>query len=133
MQGAAATRVEEGFMLFLKSTSAPIAPGVFAVDIAAKPPGKTFMVYAAVDAINLPSGFIEAVEGIGFKQVFSKPYTHSDGKKIIDLHFQKNGTDIFDGWTSSEKESNLQKLDEILAGFNIKITPRVMSLAEAFR
>lgn len=120
-------------MLFLKSTSAPIAPGVFAVDVAAKPPGKTFMVYIAVDAVDTPSGFIQAVEGLGFKQVFTKPYTHHDGKKIVDIHFQKAGTDIFEGWTAAEKESNLQRLDEVLAGYNIKITPRVMSLAEAFR
>lgn len=119
-------------MLFLKSTSAPVAPGVFAVDVAAKPPGKTFMVYVAVDAANMPATFIEAVEGIGFKQVFSKPYIHHDGKKIVDLHFQKAGTDIFEGWTASEKESNLQKLDEVLGGFNIKVSPRVMSLAEAY-
>lgn len=120
-------------MLFLKSTSAPVAPGVFAVDVAAKPPGKTFMVYVAVDAVDLPSSFIEAVEGIGFKQVFSKPYTHHDGKKIVDLHFQKAGTDIFEGWTAAEKEANLQKLNEVMSGFNITINPRVMSLAEAFR
>jgi len=120
-------------MLFLKSTSAPVSPGVFAVDVAAKPPGKTYMVYAAVDAANMPAGFIEAVEGLGYKQVFTKPYTHHDGKKIVDIHFQKAGTDIFEGWTAAEKESNLQKLDEVFAGFNIKITPRVMSLAEAFR
>ncbi|HZW21016.1 hypothetical protein [Noviherbaspirillum sp.] len=120
-------------MLFLKSTSAPVAPGVFAVDIAAKPPGKTFMVYAAVDAADPPSGFIGAVEGLGFKQVFTKPYTHHDGRKVVDIHFQKPGTDIFEGWTAAEKESNLQQLGEVLAGFNITVAPRVMSLAEAFR
>ncbi|RZI40861.1 hypothetical protein EGT07_21425 [Herbaspirillum sp. HC18] len=120
-------------MLFLKSTSAPVAPGVFAIDVAAKPPGKTFMIYAAVDAVTLPADFIKAVEGMGFKQVLTKPYTHHDGKKIVDLHFQKAGTDIFDGWTAAEKEANLQKMEEVLGGFNIKFTPRVMSLAEAFR
>jgi hypothetical protein len=120
-------------MLFLKSTSAPVAPGVFAVDIAAKPPGKTFMIYVAVDPGSMPDSFIEAVEGIGFKQVLTKPYKHHDGTKIVDIHFQKAGTDIFEGWTAAEKESNLQKLDEVLSGFNIKVSPRVMSLAEAFR
>ena len=120
-------------MLFLKSTAAPVAPGVFTVDVAAKPPGKTFMIYAAVDAVNLPTTFIEAVEGMGFKQVHSKPYTHHDGKKIIDLHFQKVGTDIFDGWTGAEKDANLATMEQVFAGFNIKLTPRVMSLAEAFR
>ncbi|HJV82976.1 hypothetical protein [Noviherbaspirillum sp.] len=120
-------------MLFLKSTSAPVAPGVYAVDVAAKPPGKTFMIYVAVDASEPPAGFIEAVESMGFKQVLSKPYTHHDGKKIVDLHFQKTGTDIFDGWTDGEREANLKKMDEVFAGFNITIQPRVMSLAEAFR
>jgi hypothetical protein len=120
-------------MLFLKSTAAPVAPGVFTVDVAAKPPGKTFMIYAAVDAVSPPTTFIEAVEGMGFKQVHSKPYTHHDGKKIIDLHFQKVGTDIFEGWTAAEKDANLAAMEQVFGGFNIKITPRVMSLAEAFR
>lgn len=120
-------------MLFLKSTSAPIAPGVYAIDIAAKPPGKTFMIYAAVDAANLPAPFISAVEGLGFKQVHAAPYTHADGTKVVDLHFQKKGSDIFDGWTDAERAANLQAIDSVLGGFNIKATPRVMSLAEAFR
>lgn len=120
-------------MLFLKSTAAPVAPGVFTVDVAAKPPGRTFMIYVAVDALNLPAAFIEAIEGMGFRQVHSKPYTHHDGKKIIDLHFQKPGTDIFEGWTAAEKDANLEVMEKMFAGFNIKIHPRVMSLAEAFR
>jgi len=70
---------------------------------------------------------------MGFKQVFSKPYTHHDGKKIVDLHFQKAGTDIFDGWTAAEKDANLQTMEEVFSSFNIKCTPRVMTLAEAFR
>ncbi len=120
-------------MLFLKSTAAPVAPGVYTVDVAAKPPGKTFMIYAAVDAANLPADFISAVEGMGFKQVHTKAYTHHDGKKIVDLHFQKAGTDIFEGWTSTEKDANLAQMEQVLGGFNIKLAPRVMSLAEAFR
>lgn len=120
-------------MLFLKSTAAPVAPGVFTVDIAAKPPGKTFMIYAAVDAADLPATFIQAIEGLGFKQVHSKPYTHQDGTKIIDLHFQKAGSDIFNGWTVTEKDANLGAMEKLFAGFNIPINPRVMSLAEAFR
>lgn len=119
-------------MLFLKNTTASVAPGLYAVDVAAKPPGKTFMIYAAVDAASMPTSFIQAVEGLGFKQVFSKPYTHHDGKKIIDLHFQKAGTDIFEGWTDAERDANLQKMEETFAGLSIKIAPRVMSLAEAF-
>jgi hypothetical protein len=120
-------------MLFLKSTTAPLAPGVFAVDVAAKPPGKTFMIYAAVDAANPPAPFIAAVEGLGFTQVHAAPYTHGDGTKIVDLHFQKKGTDIFEGWNDKERAANLQAIENVLGGFNIKVTPRVMSLAEAFR
>lgn len=120
-------------MLFLKSTAAPVAPGVYVVDVAAKPPGKTFMIYTALDAAAPPAEFIQAVEGLGFKQVLSKPYTHHDGKKIVDMHFQKAGTDIFEGWTAAEKEANLAQLAEALGKFNIQFTPRVMSLAEAFR
>ncbi|MGH8809661.1 MAG: hypothetical protein ACREX0_17445 [Noviherbaspirillum sp.] len=120
-------------MLFLKTTSAPVAPSVYAIDVAAKPPGKTFMIYAAVNATNIPTAFIEAVEGMGFKQVDQKAYTHSDGTKIVDLHFQKAGTDIFEGWTNAEKDANLEAMIQAFAGFNIKFTPRVMSLAEAFR
>jgi hypothetical protein len=120
-------------MLFLKSTSAPIATGVFAVDVAAKPPGKTFMIYAAVDASNPPASFIQAVEGMGFAQIHSAPYTHGDGTKVVDLHFQKKGSDIFDGWTDAERAANLEAIDKVLGEMNIKVTPRVMSLAEAFR
>lgn len=120
-------------MLFLKSTAAPVAPGVFTVDVAAKPPGKTFMIYIAVDAANPPADFIGAIEGMGFKQVLTKPYTHHDGKKIMDIHFQKGGTDIFEGWKESEKEANLAQMQDVLGKFNVTFTPRVMSLAEAFR
>jgi hypothetical protein len=119
-------------MLFLKNTTTPVAPGVYAVDVAAKPPGKTYMIYAAVDAAEVPTRFIDAVEGLGFQQVQSKTSTHNDGKKILDLHFQKAGTDIFQGWTSAECDANLRQMSEVLAGFSIQVTPRVMSLAEAF-
>jgi hypothetical protein len=120
-------------MLFLKTTTAPVAPGVYTVDIAAKPPGKTYMIYMAVDAASQPASFLEAIEGLGFKQVLSKPYVHHDGAKIVDLHYQKPGTDIFDGWTNAERDANLQAIEQVLSGFDIKVTPRVMSLAEAFR
>ncbi|RJF99322.1 hypothetical protein [Noviherbaspirillum saxi] len=120
-------------MLFLKSTAVPVAPGVFTVDVAAKPPGKTFMIYIAVDAANPPTDFIGAVEGMGFKQVLTKPYTHHDGKKIMDIHFQKAGTDIFEGWTDAEKNANLALMQEVLGKFDVSFTPRVMSLAEAYR
>lgn len=120
-------------MLFLKSTTAPVAPGVYTVDVAAKPPGKTYMIYVAVNATEPPASFIQAVEGMGFKQVHSLQYVHHDGTKIVDLHFQKAGTDIFEGWTDAERAANLQKIDEVMGSFNIKVSPRVMSLAEAFR
>jgi hypothetical protein len=119
-------------MLFLKSTAAPVAPGTYAIDIAAKPPGTTYMIYAAVDATEPPTSFIQVVEGLGFRQVLSKPYTHQDGKKILDLHFRKAGTGLFDGWTQAECDANLRNIDEMLAGFQIKAAPRVMTLAEAF-
>jgi hypothetical protein len=120
-------------MLYVKTTSTPVAPGVYAIDVAAKPPGKTFMIYAAVNARAMPTPFIEAVLGMGFKQIEQKSYTHSDGTKIVDLHFQKAGTDIFEGWTNAEKDANLDAMTQVLSGFNIKFTPRVMSLAEAYR
>ncbi|NEX60744.1 hypothetical protein [Noviherbaspirillum galbum] len=120
-------------MLFLKSTAAPVAPGVFTVDVAAKPPGKTFMIYTALDAANPPTTFIQEIEGLGFKQVFTKEYTHHDGKKIMDMHFQKAGTDIFEGWKDAEREANLQAIQDAMSKYNITISPRVMSLAEAFR
>lgn len=120
-------------MHFLKSTTAPLAPGVYAVDIAAKPPGNTYMIYAAVDETNLPAGFIQAVEGIGFRQILAKPYKHHDGKKIVDLHFQKAGTDIFEGWTAAEKAANLEAMGQIFTSLGIDFKPRVMTLAEAFR
>ena len=119
-------------MLFIRNTAATVAPGVYAVDVAAKPPGQTFMLYAAVDAVNPPKEFIAAVEGIGFKQIRSRPYTHKTGKKIIDLHFGKAGTDLFEGWTAEERDTNLHSMEKLLAGFDIKVTPRVMTLAEAY-
>ncbi|HEX7635608.1 MAG TPA: hypothetical protein VF427_10060 [Noviherbaspirillum sp.] len=119
-------------MLFLKNTSTSVAPGVYAVDVAAKPPGKTFMIYAAVDAAQMPTTFIQAIEDMGFSQVHAAPYKHHDGKEIIDLHFQKAGSAIFEGWTDAERDANLQNIETVLAGFNIKVTPRVMSLAEAY-
>ena len=119
-------------MLFLKNTIATVAPGVFMVDVAAKPPGKTFGVYIAVDAEHQPDALIGAIENLGFKRTLSSPYTHHDGKKVLDLHFHKGGTDIFEGWTTAERDLNLQALETVFSGANIKIHPRVMTLAEAF-
>lgn len=119
-------------MLFLKNTLHTVAEGVFQVDIAAKPPGKTFGVFIAVDGENPPEEFIGAIEALGFRKALSSPYIHQDGKKVLDLHFFKTGTDIFEGWTDAERTANLQAIDNVLAGYNIKVSPRVMSLAEAF-
>jgi hypothetical protein len=120
-------------MLFLKNTSAPLSPGLYLVDIAAKPPGKTFGVYIAVDGDNPPKDLIDAIEGMGFKRTVSKPYVHSDGHKVLDLHYQKAGTDIFDGWKPEEKESNMNALSELFGKFGVTLHPRVMTLAEAFQ
>jgi hypothetical protein len=120
-------------MLFLRNTVATLAEGVYLVDIAAKPPGKTFDIIAAVDGENPPKSFMSAIEALGFKAVESKTYTHGDGKKVLDLLYQKPGTDLFQGWTTAEKEVNLAAIEAALGSFNIKVTPRVMTLAEAFK
>lgn len=120
-------------MLFLRNTLVTVAEGVYLVDVAAKPPGKTFDIIAAVDGENPPQSFIAAVEALGFKRAESKTYTHGDGKKVLDLLYQKPGTDLFQGWTTAEKEANLAAIESALAAFNIKVTPRVMTLAEAFK
>lgn len=120
-------------MLFLKTTHITVAPGVFQVDVAAKPPGKTFTIIAAFDAEDMPQSFISGLEGIGFKQAQSSTYLHGDGKKVLDVVYQKPGTDIFEGWTNAEKEANLQQIETMFAGFHITVVPRVMSLAEAYQ
>lgn len=119
-------------MLYLKSTAVQAAPGVFAVEVAAKPPGTTYVIYAAVDAAEPPTEFVEAVEQLGFQQVQAKTYVHHDGRKIADLHFHKPGSAVFEGWTNEERESNLAQIAAVLARFQITATPRVMTLAEAF-
>ena len=120
-------------MLFLKSTHTTVAAGVYQVDVAARPPGKTFDIIVALDAENLPQSFIDSIEGLGFKQVQSATYVHGDGKKVLDILYRKPGTDIFQGWTISEKDANLLAIETAFAGFNITVTPRVMTLAEAFQ
>jgi hypothetical protein len=119
-------------MLFIKSTNKTVAPHVYAVDVAAKPPGKTYDVFLAVDADNEPAQFLQALESMGFVRAFSSTYTHSDGKKVLDLHYRKAGTDIFEGWKESEREANMKGIQEIFASFGLELKPRVMSLAEAF-
>jgi hypothetical protein len=119
-------------MLYLKTTVKTVAPSIYGVDIAAKPPGKTFSIYMAVDADNLPQTFLDAIEGLGFKRTTASPYTHNDGKKILDLHYQKGGSEIFEGWSTTERDANLTAIEGVLTSFGISVTPRVMSLAEAF-
>lgn len=119
-------------MLFIKSTQKTVAPHVYAVDVAAKPPGKTFDVFLAVDGENLPNDLLIAIEALGFEKTLATTYTHSDGRKVTDLQYRKLGTDIFQGWKDSERDINLKGIQGVLASFGIEVKPRVMSLAEAF-
>jgi hypothetical protein len=48
------------------------------------------------------------------------------------MHFQKDGTDLFKGWKADECASNLAALDALFGNYGISVTPRVMSLAEAY-
>lgn len=119
-------------MLFIKTTRTTVAPSVYGVDVAAKPPGKTFEILLAVDADNEPSSLLQALETMGFRRAAANVYTHGEGKKVLDLRYRKPGTDIFEGWKDTEKEANLKEMEQIFSGVGITIKPRVMSLAEAF-
>lgn len=119
-------------MLFLKSTSVTKAPGIYEVDIAAKPPGKTYGVFMATDPDNQPTEVLAALAALGFKNTYSGGYTHKDRGKVLDLHFQKDGTDLFQGWKPEEAEANMAALKSLFGGIGIEFTPRVMSLAEAY-
>ncbi|KQW90082.1 hypothetical protein ASC94_20270 [Massilia sp. Root418] len=119
-------------MLFLKSTSVTKAPGIYEVDIAAKPPGKTYGVYLATDPDNPPADVLAALAAAGFQNTHSSGYTHKDRGKVLDLHFQKDGTDLFKGWKPEENEANMAQITKIFADAGIAIAPRVMSLAEAY-
>lgn len=119
-------------MLFIKSTNKTVAPHVYGVDVAAKPPGKTYDVFLAVDADNEPTQFLQALEGLGFVRAFASTYTHSDGKRVLDLRYRKAGTDIFEGWKDSEREINMKSIQEVFTTFGLEMKPRVMTLAEAF-
>jgi hypothetical protein len=123
---------EEDNMLFLKSTSVTKAPGIYEVDVAAKPPGKTFGVFMATDPDNPPRAVLTALAELGFQNTYQQSYIHKDKGKVLDLHFQKDGTDLFNGWKSEECAANLAALDTLFGNVGIKITPRVMSLAEAY-
>jgi hypothetical protein len=124
--------VEDDSMLFLKSTSVTKAPGIYEVDVAAKPPGKTFGVFLATDPDNPPRAVLTALAELGFETTYQQNYVHKDKGKVLDLHFQKNGTDLFNGWKSEECAANLAAIDTLFGNVGIKITPRVMSLAEAY-
>ena len=56
-------------MLFLKSTNATKAPGIYEVDVAAKPPGKTFGVFLATDPDNPPHTVLAGLAELGFQNV----------------------------------------------------------------
>jgi hypothetical protein len=114
-------------MLFLKSTSASKAPGIYEVDIAAKPPGKTFGVYIATNPDQPPVALLGALTVLG-----QKGYTHRDGGKVLDVHYEKKGTDLFDGWTTAESTVNLAAIESLFSQHGIAIAPRVMSLSEAY-
>ncbi len=119
-------------MLFLKSTTVSKAPGIYEVDIAAKPPGKTFGVFLATDPDNPPEAVLAALEAMGFHNSYRQSYTHKDKGKVLDLHFQKNGTDLFQGWKAEECVENLAAIEALFSGIGITIAPRVMTLAEAY-
>ncbi len=119
-------------MLFLKSTTVTKAPGIYEVDIAAKPPGKTFGIFMATDPDNPPTEVLAKLAAMGFNNTYRQSYTHKDKGKVLDLHFQKAGTDLFQGWKTEELEVNMAAIKELFGGIGIEITPRVMSLAEAY-
>jgi hypothetical protein len=119
-------------MLFLKTTSVTKAPGIYEVDIAAKPPGKTFGIFMATDPDNPPIGILAALEEMGFYNTHKQGYVHKDKGKVLDLHFQKDGTDLFKGWKTEECEANMAAIEALFSKAGITITPRVMSLAEAY-
>ena len=119
-------------MLFLKSTSVSKAPGIYEVDIAAKPPGKTFGVYIATNPDQPPAALFGALTVLGFEQVHQKGYKHRDGGKVLDVHYEKKGTDLFDGWTTAESTANQAAIASLFSQHGITIAPRVMSLSAAY-
>jgi hypothetical protein len=119
-------------MLFLKTTATMKAPGIYEVDVAAKPPGKTFGVYLATDPDNPPQAVLAELAELGFKGSYQKSYTHRDGGRVLDLHFEKDGTDLFKGWKPDECNANLAALNSLFGKLGIQIATRVMSMAEAY-
>jgi pyruvate dehydrogenase complex dehydrogenase (E1) component len=102
------------------------------VDVAAKPPGKTFGIFMATDPDNPPSTVLAELTKLGFYNTYQQAYTHKDKGKVLDIHFQKNGTDLFNGWKTEECAANLAAIDALFGSHGIKVAPRVMSLAEAY-
>jgi hypothetical protein len=119
-------------MLFLKSTNVTKAPGIYEVDIAAKPPGKTFGVFIATDPDHPPQDVLNGLAELGFRNIYEKGYTHKDRGRVLDLHFEKKGSDLFDGWKGEECTANLAEISRLFGNHGINVTPRVMSLAEAY-
>ena len=119
-------------MLFLKSTSVTKAPGIYEVDVAAKPPGKTFGVFLATDPDNPPASVLAGLAELGFQNTYTSAYTHKDKGRVLDLHFQKDGTDLFKGWKGEECTANLAAINALFSSVGVTVTPRVMSLAEAY-
>lgn len=119
-------------MLFLKTTSVTKAPGLYDVDIAAKPPGKTYGVFIATNPDEPPMALLRGLVELGFATTHSKAYTHRDKGKVLDLHFEKKGTDIFHGWKAEECAANLAAIEALFGRHGVSIAPRVMSLAEAY-
>ena len=119
-------------MLFLKSTSVTKAPGIYEVDVAAKPPGKTFGVFLATDPDNPPQTILSGLAELGFKNVHQQSYVHKDKGRVLDLHFQKDGTDLFNGWKAEECKANMAAIETLFGNAGLAVTPRVMSLAEAY-
>ena len=119
-------------MLFLKSTAVSKAPGIYEVEVAAKPPGKTFGIFMATDPSHPPTELLAELARLGFVNTHSQAYTHRDKGKVLDLHFQKDGTDLFKGWKAEETSANLAAIEALFAQVGITVTPRVMTLAEAY-
>jgi hypothetical protein len=119
--------------MFLKSTASSRAPGIYELDLAAKPPGKTFSVFLAIDPEQPPTAVLNALVQMGYHISKEQTYKHRTGGMVKDLQFEKDGTDLFKGWTADESAVNLSALDQLFSGIGVSLTPRVMTLAEAYR
>ena len=50
---------------------------------------------------------LTALNELGFQNTYQQSYTHKDKGKVLDMHFQKDGTDLFKGWKADECAANL--------------------------